>query len=84
MNLHEVSDRREQQLKTTPTKSFPLKVKESRSFETKSLVFPSMLQKTGALESTAVVLVWFEKAIGAVRGSLVVLGANDIERCYQV
>ena len=91
INRHEVSDRREQQLKTTPIKSFPLIVKESRSFETESLVFPFMLQKANVFESTANVLVWFEEAIGELsgqvgheKGSLVVLGANDIEGCYQV
>ena len=91
MNRHEVSDRRAQQLKTTPIKSFPLKVKESRSFETESLVFPFMTRKSYVFGSTVTALVSFKGAIGKlsdqvgyVKGSLVVLRANDIEGCYQV
>ena len=91
MDLHEVSDRQEQQLKTTYLSSFSLKVKGSESFRTESLVFSFMLQKANVFELTANVLVWFEEAIGELsgqigyeKGSLVVPRANDIEGCYQV
>ena len=91
INRHEMSDKREQQLKTTYISSFSLKVKESESFRTESLVFSFMLQKANVFESTANVLVWFEEVIGELsgqvgheKGSLGVLGANDIEGCYQV
>ena len=91
MNRHEVPGRREQQLKTTPIKSFPLKVKESRNFETESLVFSFMPRKAYVFGSTVTALVSFKGTIGKlsdqvgyVKGSLVVLGANNLEGCYQV
>ena len=91
INRHEVSDRRAQQLKTTPIKSFPLKVKESRSFETESLVFPFMPRKSYVFGSIVTALVSFKGAIGKlsdqvgyVKGSLGVLEANDLEGRYQV
>ena len=81
MNRHEVSDRREPQSKPPAIKSFPLKVKEPRIFETESLVFPSMLQKTGALESTVTALVSFKGELsGHVGGAL---DPNAVEGCYR-
>ena len=91
INRHEVSDRRAQQLKTTPIKILSIKSKIVQKFRDRSLVFPFMPRKSYVFGSIVTALVSFKGAIGKlsdqvgyVKGSLVVLRANDIEGCYQV
>ena len=91
MDLCEVLDRRGQQLKSTLIKPFQLEAKESGSFETESLVFSSISLMSYVFEPTVTALVSLKGAIGElsdqvsyVKGSLVVLGANNLEGCYQV
>ena len=58
--------RRAIQSKTIVIKSFPLRIKVPGSFESKSLVFSSMLQKADVFETTATMMVSFGKAVGDV------------------